>query len=237
MKKKEFDIKSKKSSWTFSNISKNFEQHIAKSVPNYNDWHEIICNLSDNFIDQKNTIFTEIGTSTGLLSRKLINHHQNNKTLKIYSYDIEPTMIEYAKLKNKKHKNLFFICKDVTKARFKKSNCFISYYTIQFIAQKDRQKLIDKIYDSLEWGGGFFLFEKIRGFDARFNDYFNETYNDFKESNGFTDQQIRNKTKSLRGVLDPFSSNGNVQQLKRAGFKDISSIAQWLNFKGWLAIK
>ena len=62
-------------------------------------------------------------------------------------------------------------------------------------------------------------------------------YNDFKESNGFTDQQIRNKTKSLRGILDPFSSNGNEDLLKRAGFKDISSIAQWLNFKGWLAIK
>ena len=213
------------------------EKHILKSVPNYNDWHQIICNLSDNFIEQNNTVFSEIGTSTGLLSRKLINHHKNIKKIKIYCYDIEPTMIKYAKKKSKKYKNLHYICKDVTKTKFKKSNCFISYYTIQFIPQKNRQKLINTIYDSLEWGGGFFLFEKIRGSDARFNDYFNETYSDFKEINGFTDQQIRNKTKSLRGVLDPFSSKGNEDMLKRAGFKDISSIAQWLNFKGWLAIK
>ena len=97
--------------------------------------------------------------------------------------------------------------------------------------------MVNKVYDSLEWGGGFFLFEKIRGNDARFQDYFIQTYNDFKTNNGFTDIEILNKTRSLRGVLDPFSSKGNLDLLKRAGFKDISEIAQWANFKGWLAIK
>ena len=227
----------KKTQWSFTDIADHFENHIAKSIPHYIEWHNLICSLSNNFLDQKNTIFTELGTSTGLLSRSLANYHKLNKTLKIYSYDIEPKMIKKAKLISKKNKNINFFCRDITKHKLKKSNCILSYYTLQFIPQKSRQSMVKKVYDSLEWGGGFFLFEKIRGNDARFQDYFIQTYNDFKTDNGFTDIEILNKTRSLRGVLDPFSSKGNLDLLKRAGFKDISTIAQWANFKGWLAIK
>jgi len=230
-------IKSKKSQWSFKNIADQFDSHIIKSIPNYEEWQELICFLSDNFLDSKNTIFTELGTSTGKLSLKLSNYHRTNKTIKIHSYDIEPSMIKKAKILSKNNKNINYHCKDITKNSFKKSNCIFAYYTLQFIPQKNRQELINKIYEKLEWGGGFFLFEKIRGQDARFQDYFLEIYNDFKSKNGFSDNEIMNKTRSLRGVLDPFSSKGNVSMLKRAGFADITSIAQWANFKGWLSIK
>ena len=229
-------IISKSSKWSFKNIADQFEMHILKSVPYYLEWQELICSLSENFINNKNNIFTEIGASTGSLTRKLSNHHKKNN-IKIYAYDIESSMIKKAKSLSKKNKNINYLCKDITKTNFKKSNCFISYYTIQFIPQKHRQELINKIYDKLEWGGAFFLFEKIRGKDARFQDYFLETYNDFKSKNGFSKLEILNKTKSLKGVLDPFSSMGNESMLKRAGFVDSTSIAQWNNFKGWLAIK
>ena len=34
-----------------------------------------------------------------------------------------------------------------------------------------------------------------------------------------------------------FTIQGNLDLLKRAGFKDIMPISQYLNFKGFLAIK
>ena len=40
-----------------------------------------------------------------------------------------------------------------------------------------------------------------------------------------------------KGVLEPFSSNENRNFLKRAGFKDISTISKDLCFEGILAIK
>lgn len=42
---------------------------------------------------------------------------------------------------------------------------------------------------------------------------------------------------SLKGVLEPFSSNENIKFLQRAGFKDISIISKDLCFEGILAIK
>ena len=44
---------------------------------------------------------------------------------------------------------------------------------MQFINPKFRQIYLNKIYNSLNWGGAF-SFEKIRGNDARFQDMFNK---------------------------------------------------------------
>jgi SAM-dependent methyltransferase len=36
---------------------------------------------------------------------------------------------------------------------------------------------------------------------------------------------------------DLFSTNGNIEMLQRAGFKDITSVMKWVCFEGFLAIK
>ena len=113
----------------------------------------------------------------------------------------------------------------------------ISYYTIQFVNSAYRQKLIDNIFDALNWGGAFIFFEKIRGNDARFQDILTSLYSDFKEQNNFPASDILKKTKSIRGVLEPYSNFGNKSYLKRAGFKDVQTIFQYLCFKGYLCIK
>ena len=118
-----------------------------------------------------------------------------------------------------------------------KNDFTISFFTIQFVRQNIRQALINKIYKNLNWGGAFFFVEKVRSYDARTQDMMNEIYKEWKSFNGFSDEQINSKTKSLKGVLDPFSTKGNYQMLKRAGFSDISSVAKFICFEVFLAIK
>ena len=62
-------------------------------------------------------------------------------------------------------------------------------------------------------------------------------YEEFKLYNGFDESEIFSKKKSLKGVLEPFSSQANIQMLKRAGFKDVSTVAKFVCFEGFLAIK
>ena len=99
------------------------------------------------------------------------------------------------------------------------------------------KKQLIKIYNSLNWGGAFIYFEKIRGNDARFQDILNFLYFDFKQESGLSPVNILNKEISLRSVLEPYTINANLDFLRRAGFKDIMPIAQYLCFKGFLAIK
>ena len=125
----------------------------------------------------------------------------------------------------------------MTTVNLEKADLIISYYTIQFIHPKLRQELINKIYDSLNWGGAFILYEKVRANDARFQDIISNLYMEYKLDQGYSAEEIIGKAKSLKGVLEPFSTQGNIDMLKRAGFVDILSIQKYMNFEGFLVIK
>ena len=81
------------------------------------------------------------------------------------------------------------------------------------------------------------MFEKVRANDARFQDMISQIYMDYKIKQGFNEKEIIQKSQSLKGVMEPFSTKGNYDLLKRAGFKDIITVFKYLCFEGILAIK
>ena len=108
---------------------------------------------------------------------------------------------------------------------------------MQFIPTDQRQILVNKIFKNLKWGGAFFMVEKVRASDARFQDILNQHYIDYKIQNGYSSEEIISKSRSLKSVLVPFSTKGNVDMLKRAGFLDIITVFKYGSFEGFLAIK
>lgn len=239
MKKKALagdNIAVSKGMWKFDKkTSVNFDKHVSKSVPLYNEGHKLIADLSDFFISNNSVVY-DIGCSTGSLIEKILINN-SKKNFKIYGIDNERSMIDLSKKRLKKFSQCFFKCGDVTKTSFRKSDLIISYYTIQFIHPKLRQLLINKLYESLNWGGALIFFEKVRAPDARFQDIMTQLYNEFKMMNGYSKEEILSKTLSLKGVLEPFSTQGNLDMLKRSGFVDITTISKYICFEGFLAIK
>ena len=146
-------------------------------------------------------------------------------------------MITQAKKKIKKNKKISLKVSDLKKLKLKKSDLIMSYYTIQFVKPKFRQKIFNDIYNALNWGGAFIIFEKTRGPDARFQDILNQIYSEYKKDIGYNEKQIYEKSLSIRGYLEPFTSKANIDYLKRAGFKDIMTIQKYGPFEGFLAIK
>ena len=227
--------------WKFSGeMVNNFEQHVKKSVPIYSEGQKLIKNLSEYFIKNDSIVY-DIGCSTGKLLIDLVSQNSHKKNSKYIGIDIEDDMIKFAKNKQKdlsiKKAKLDFINDDIVTYDFEKSDLIVSYFTIQFIHPKHRQELINKIFESLNWGGALILFEKVRYNDARFQDMITTLYNDYKLERGYTHEEILNKTRSLKGILEPFSSDANIQMLERAGFKDTCTIMKKLCFEGFLAIK
>ena len=236
MKKIDKNIELRTNKWSFDgDVNKYFDDHVKKSVPMYEEAHQLICDFSDNFINEESIIY-DLGCSTGTLLKKLSLRHETIKGAKFIGIDVSENMIEHSK-KNCNLKNVNFYHKNISKVNMKSSSIILSVYTMQFIKPKERQEIMNKIYESLEWGGAFFLFEKVRGSDARFQDMMQNAYTDFKLSNNFDSEEIINKTKSLKGVMEPFSRKGNLGLLSRAGFEDIETIFRYNCFEGYLAIK
>ena len=222
--------------WTFSGeTSENFDKHVARSVPLYNEGHKLICHISDFFLSRDSLCY-ELGCSTGTLLTKLSNHNKHKENIQFKGIDIEKDMIAIAS-KNNKLENVSFECENILDYEFEKSDLIISYYTAQFLRGRDRQIYFDKIYSSLNWGGALILFEKVRAPDARFQDIYKNLYDEFKVENGFTADEIYNKSKSLTGIMNPFSEKGNLDLMLRAGFIDITTIMKYVCFTGFVAIK
>jgi tRNA (cmo5U34)-methyltransferase len=229
------NIKAQNANWQFKGeMVEYFEDHVSKSVPLYLEGHKLIENLSDYFIKDDSVCY-ELGSSTGTLLQKIAKRNAFRES-KFIGIEIEEDMVNKAnRLYNSPH--LSFISEDITTLDFEKADLIISYYTIQFIHPKLRQQLFDKIYESLNWGGAFILYEKVRANDARFQDIMTNLYTEYKLDKGYSADEIISKTKSLKGVLEPFSTKGNLDLLKRAGFVDIITVQKYMNFEGFLAIK
>jgi tRNA (cmo5U34)-methyltransferase len=108
---------------------------------------------------------------------------------------------------------------------------------VQFVLPKWRRSLLHRLYDSLNWGGALLMFEKVRASDARFQDLISQTYTEYKIEQGYSPDEILAKSRSLKRVLEPFSSAENVAMLHHAGFKDVMTVMKYLCFEGFLAIK
>jgi tRNA (cmo5U34)-methyltransferase len=230
-------IEAENAGWTFGGkVPETFVSHIRHSVPMYEEGHQLICQLSDFFCGKDSTCY-ELGVSTGELLKKLAVHHASKPGIRWIGLDVEDAMIEKARQHCADVKNVQIALEDIRLFQFDKADLFVSYYCMQFVPPRDRQEIFNKIYESLHWGGAFILYEKVRGPDARFQDILSSLYSDFKARNGLSADEILSKTRSLKGILEPFSTEGNLGLLKRAGFSDVMSVQKYLCFEGFLAIK
>lgn len=225
-------------SWTFGkNIPKNFDKHIFRSVPGYLDTHRLICELSTYFLSNNSKCY-DVGFSTGTLITDIFKINKD-KNISIIGIEPEKNMVEFfKKSKNfKRIKNLKIINKNVENSKIEKCDLIISHYTLQFIRKTIRHKIIKNFFKSLNSGGAFILFEKIYGNNSQFEKIFSDLLTDFKMGNKFSEIEIINKNKAIRGVLNPLTISENMRILEQSGFKKLQIIYQNINFIGILAIK
>jgi tRNA (cmo5U34)-methyltransferase len=222
--------------WTFGGkVSESFDSHVARSVPLYREGHDLVAKVSDFFLQDGSVVY-DLGCSTGELARRLAERHQG-RNLRIVGVDCEAGMIAKAVEKCAAFPEVELRCGDVRELEFEPADLVVAYLTMQFIRPRFRQDVFERIHRALNWGGAFLLFEKVRGPDARFQDLLTALYTDFKLDQGYSEVEIIAKSRSLKGVLEPFSTRGNVEMLERAGFTDHMTIFKYACFECFLAIK
>jgi tRNA (cmo5U34)-methyltransferase len=228
-------IRVAQSRWSFGGeVPTAFETHAARSIPYYLDGHALIERVSDHFVGPRSICY-DVGASTGRLLRSLAQRHP--PTVRWIGLDCEGAMVRHAQSQPSPGRQVEFVEADACTFAYEPADLIVAYYTVQFVPPRQRQALINLIYESLNWGGAFLLFEKVRGPDARFQDIATALYTELKLENGYTGEEIVGKARSLKGVLEPFSTDGNLGLLRRAGFNDVMSIFKYVCFEGFLAIR
>lgn len=225
------------SQWSFNQeVSCVFDNHVKKSVPHYGTIQHIITQLSDFFV-QPNGVVYDIGCATGETINQ-INQRHHDKKVQFIGIDESSAMLEQAIEKTGELENVQFVQESIVDFHFvEQSNLIIAVLTLQFIPIHQRKQVIQNIYDSLQKGGAFLFVEKCYPGHPKTQEIFKQLYHDDKESNGLTSQEIREKDKSLRGVLNPLTVSENIQLLEETGFTTIETFFSYLQFTGFLAMK
>lgn len=229
-------IEAANAAWTFGNgVSERFDEHVRRSVPLYEQSHALTVSLSDWFLGAGSRCY-DLGCATGRLCELLAGHNAG-KQAQVVGIDSEAGMVDRARERCAALENVEFIEADLLEVDLEPADMIVACYTMQFVRPRWRQEVFDRVYRALNWGGAFVLFEKVRAPDARFQDIATALYSDYKLSRGYTGDEILAKSRALKGVLEPFSTDGNLGLLQRAGFVDVMSIMKFVCFEGFLAIK
>ena len=113
----------------------------------------------------------------------------------------------------------------------------LSILTSQFIPIENRQKVVKKVYESLNKHGVFIFVEKIIGDNYDYSELYEKLYYDMKSINGYSIDEIRDKRLKLEGVLVPCTNQFNIDLLKQGGFSKVDIFWKDLNFVGYIAMK
>ncbi|MEJ7218404.1 methyltransferase domain-containing protein [Staphylococcus gallinarum] len=222
-----------KHDWNFGqHVVPTFDDHVSKSVPFYNEIHKMINSISGWFIRERTNVY-DIGSSTGTLLSRLKDTY--NKEVEYIGIDNSEDMVA-ASLDTLSEVQIKLA--DITNDySFENASLIMSVLTLQFIREDLRQNVINNIYEGLNSGGAFILVEKVLGNDAKFNEMWADLYHDLKLENGLSKEHIFDKSRSIRGVMNPVTVEENIEMIKSAGFEKIDTFFKWNNFIGVIAIK
>ena len=113
----------------------------------------------------------------------------------------------------------------------------ISHFTIQFIRPPDKLPLLQRIYDGMVEGGAMIIAEKTLAVSARLQDALAFPYYDYKLEQGFSEKDLLDKERSLRGKMTLWTEAELKQALRQVGFREIEPIWRNFAFVGLLALK
>jgi tRNA (cmo5U34)-methyltransferase len=218
--------------FSFSNFSSKFDEHINKSIRGYSDLRNDIVQISRYFIEP-NTSVMDIGCSQGSLLKIIKDVNTQSTNTNYLGVDINNDFKKHWK----NEKNLKYVIDDITTMEFPNNLSFVtSLFTFQFLPERHRLPLMKKIYDNLVEGGSFVFSEKVLSISGKIQNMMEFMYYDYKLQN-FSEKQILDKERELRHLAKLTNEDLLIKQMLEIGFRYIQPFWRNFNFIGYIALK
>lgn len=232
------DVKGRK--WVFDEqVTQCFDDMLSRSIPDYENMRELTKRVGAHYVTYMGARIVDIGCSSGGSILPFLNKFGAYARYSLY--DVSDPMIAKCRKTFKPYIDLGLV--EVQKHDIREgipvkgNSLIISSLTLQFTPIEYRQAIMQSIYDSLIPGGAVLLIEKVLGNDSALDQVMVEEYYRIKRDNAYTAEQIRDKRKSLEGVLVPITAKWNEDLLRSCGFARIDCYWRYLNFAAWVAVK
>jgi tRNA (cmo5U34)-methyltransferase len=222
--------------FSFDEYATEFDAHISASIPGYDRFNWWVEGLSRRFV-QSGTRVVDLGCSTGaMLCRVRDANRQSRQSVDYVGIDVARSFEQHWCMR--RAGDLRFNSRDALEFEFSDVSLVIASFFLQFVPERRKIGLLQRIYDGLVDGGALFIAEKTLAGSSTLQDLIVFTYYDHKLSS-FSAEEILNKERRLRGVMTPWTRARLVEALCAVGFcpQDIESFWQEGPFIALVAMK
>lgn len=219
-------------------VVKVFPDMINRSVPGYSTLVNLIGVLALRYVQPGSRVY-DLGCSLGASTLAML-HHLQGIECQFVAVDNSAAMIERARLllpTESTDADVALICADIQDVVIEDASVVVMNYTLQFLSPDERLAILQSIYQGLRAGGILILSEKIQLPEVEQDERFIELHHQFKKANGYSDLEVSQKRSALERVLIPETIDIHRQRLQQAGFEQVDSWYQCLNFVSLLAQK
>ncbi|MBN2803856.1 MAG: carboxy-S-adenosyl-L-methionine synthase CmoA [Deltaproteobacteria bacterium] len=219
-------------------VAQVFSDMAKRSIPGYESVIHQIGVFAKKYITEGSNIY-DLGCSLGQATLK-VRHSVAKPDCKIIAVDSSVEMVK--RLNKILERDIGVVevdvrCEDVLETTLENASFVILNYTLQFVDFNYKNRLIKKIYDSLNKGGVLLLSEKIVFPDIEKQDYIENLYFDFKRFNGYNELEISQKRDALENVLKLDTSDEHIKRIQSAGFSSVNQWFSYLNFASFIGVK
>ncbi len=214
-----------------------FDDMLSRSVPFYKESQSLSARFCLNALSDGGRV-VDLGCSTASLLLEIERGIKPNSDIELIGIDNSAAMIAHAHKKLEAYNSRITLVEgDILEYPFGVTQAIICNYTLQFIRPMVREKLVQKIYDSLEVGGVFIFSEKVLSENGTLNKQLIDCYYDYKKVQGYSEYEIVQKREALENVLIPYTVEENKAMVKQCGFSSCDVLFQWANFATFIACK
>ena len=221
-------------SFSYSAFAEGFDSHIRQSIRGYEDLVSDCIRISEYFVEDHAPVL-DIGCSAGTFLRHLREQNKDRAPNARYvGVEIEDSFSTHWT-----DTEIEWVVSDIRNYSMPSGCSFItSLFSFQFIAEKERQGLLERVQKSLAPGGALVIAEKTLSRGAKLQDILTFIHYDYKRRY-FSEAEILEKEKSLRSMMKLWTEDQIVQSLHKAGFREDGVQCFWRNhsFTAFLALK
>ena len=205
-------------------VAEVFDDMISRSTPLYHSLQTLIARICVH-LHRKNYAIYDLGCSTG---QTLFTISKLCPDAQLIGVDSSADMIRKAQQKCSGLDNISLITDDICNVPIENADTILLPYSLQFVPTKKRLPLLQRIFNALPPHGTLLLSEKI--LSPNHPELFSSLHTDYKLAQDYSALEIRQKRDALENVLIPKTLSENINLLSSAGFTQIETIFQYVNF-------
>ncbi len=219
----------------FEKEAKDFDNIVVKLIPFYNEMLEALTNALGYPKTQKISV-ADIGCGTGTIAKMILERYPDSI---LTCVDLAANMIETAKIKLAKYKNVEYIVEDFYNFNFdKKYDVVVTSLALHHLRNdNDKKKFFKKIFDALNKNGVFYNADIVLGSSEPLQNLYMQKWKEFMQRKVPPDE-IENKWCPKYEDEDrPAKVIDQIKWLEEIGFQKTDIIWKYYNFAVYGGVK